>query len=62
MDTSLGGGYVGFMNTRTFGPAGGAEIVLSTADLDRLGAAVLRAAWSGDRQSFAAHRTVRTSA
>ena len=42
--------------------AGGAAIVLSSADLDRLETAVPRAAWSGDRQSFAAHRTVRTSA
>jgi aryl-alcohol dehydrogenase-like predicted oxidoreductase len=41
--------------------AGSAEIVLSSADLDRLEAAVPRAAWWGDRQSFAAHRTVRTS-
>ncbi|MEU4226420.1 aldo/keto reductase [Nonomuraea sp. NPDC026600] len=41
--------------------AGSAEIVLSPADLDRLEAAVPRSAWSGDRQSFAAHRTVRTS-
>jgi aryl-alcohol dehydrogenase-like predicted oxidoreductase len=41
--------------------AGSTEIELSPADLDRLEAAVPRAAWSGDRQSFAAHRTVRTS-
>ncbi|MFC4585796.1 aldo/keto reductase [Sphaerisporangium corydalis] len=40
--------------------AGSAEIVLSPTDLDRLEAAVPRAAWSGDRQSFAAPRTVRT--
>jgi len=41
--------------------AGSTEIVLSPADLDRLEAAVPRAAWSGDRQSFAAHRTARTT-
>ncbi|MFI6512161.1 aldo/keto reductase [Streptosporangium sp. NPDC050855] len=39
-----------------------AEIVLSPADRDLLEAAVPRAAWSGDRRAFAAHRTVRTPA
>ncbi|MGC5011587.1 aldo/keto reductase [Streptosporangium sp. DT93] len=41
--------------------AASAGIALSPADLDRLEAAVPRAAWSGDRRAFAAHRTVRTA-
>ncbi|MBT2227633.1 aldo/keto reductase [Nonomuraea sp. NEAU-A123] len=45
--------------TRLAENAGSADVVLSPADLDRLEAAVPRSAWSGDRQSFAAHRTVR---
>ncbi len=47
--------------TRLAENAGAADVVLSADDLDRLEAAVPRAAWSGDRQSFAAHRTVRAT-
>jgi aryl-alcohol dehydrogenase-like predicted oxidoreductase len=47
--------------TRLAENAGATGIVLSADDLGRLEAAVPRAAWSGDRQSFAAHRTVRAS-
>jgi aryl-alcohol dehydrogenase-like predicted oxidoreductase len=41
--------------------AAAAGIVLSPADLAGLEAAAPRAAWSGDRRSFAAHGTTRTS-
>lgn len=39
--------------------AGAAGIWLSPADLDRIKAVAPREAWAGDRQSFAAHGTVR---
>ncbi|HEY6425274.1 MAG TPA: aldo/keto reductase [Pseudonocardiaceae bacterium] len=42
--------------------AAAAEIELSTADLQQLEVVAPRAAWIGDRQSFAAHRTTRTPA
>jgi len=42
--------------------AAAAAITLSPTDLDRLEAAAPRAAWSGDRQSFAAYRTTRATA
>jgi len=42
--------------------AAAADIALSTADLERLEVLAPRAAWSGDRQSFAAHRTARAPA
>jgi len=42
--------------------AGAGTITLSPTDLERLEAAAPRAAWSGDRQSFAAHRTTRAAA
>lgn len=42
--------------------AGAADIRLSSADLDRLEAAVPRHAWSGDRQSFAAYNLKRQPA
>ncbi|MGH3855579.1 MAG: aldo/keto reductase [Pseudonocardiaceae bacterium] len=38
------------------------ELTLSRADLDELEAVAGRSAWSGDRQSFAAHRTTRRTA
>ncbi len=41
--------------------AAAAAITLSSAELDRLEAAAPRAAWSGDRQPFAAYRTTRAS-
>ncbi len=41
--------------------AAAAAIELSRSDLARLDQLVPRAAWAGDRQSFAAHRTTRTS-
>ncbi len=40
--------------------AAAAEIELSTADLQQLEQVAPRAAWTGDRQSFAAHHTTRT--
>lgn len=42
--------------------AAAAEIELSPADLQQLEAVAPRAAWTGDRQSFAAHHTTRTPA
>lgn len=42
--------------------AAAAAISLSPAELDRLEAAAAREAWSGDRRSFAAHRTARRPA
>jgi len=42
--------------------AGAAAITLSPADLARLEAVAPRTAWSGDRQSFAVHRTIRATA
>jgi len=42
--------------------AAAAAITLSPKELDRLEAAAPRAAWSGDRQSFAAYRTTRATA
>jgi aryl-alcohol dehydrogenase-like predicted oxidoreductase len=39
--------------------AAAAQVSLSSADLEQIGAAVPRDAWVGDRQSFAAHGTVR---
>jgi len=42
--------------------AAAAAIELSTEDLARLEAVAPRTAWSGDRQSFAAHHTTRTPA
>lgn len=39
-----------------------ADVQLSTADLARLEAVAPRSAWAGDRQSFAAHGTTRSSA
>lgn len=41
--------------------AAAASLELSAADLARLDQVAPRAAWAGDRQSFAAHGTVRTS-
>jgi aryl-alcohol dehydrogenase-like predicted oxidoreductase len=40
--------------------AAAAGVALSQADLDRLEAIAPRAAWTGDRAAFAAHRTSRT--
>jgi len=40
--------------------AAAADLTLSPADLERLEALAPRAAWRGDRQSFAAHRTIRS--
>jgi aryl-alcohol dehydrogenase-like predicted oxidoreductase len=42
--------------------AAAAEIELSAADLEQLETVAPRAAWTGDRQSFAAHGTTRTGA
>jgi aryl-alcohol dehydrogenase-like predicted oxidoreductase len=42
--------------------AAAADLELTAADLDRIEAAAPRAAWAGDRQSFAAHGTSRTPA
>jgi aryl-alcohol dehydrogenase-like predicted oxidoreductase len=41
--------------------AAAAGVTLSQADLDRLEAIAPRAAWTGDRDAFAAHRTSRTA-
>jgi aryl-alcohol dehydrogenase-like predicted oxidoreductase len=38
-----------------------ARVTLSPADLDQLEAIAPRAAWTGDREAFAAHRTSRTA-
>lgn len=46
--------------TRLAENAAAAELELTAADLDRIEAAAPRGAWSGDRQSFAAHGTSRT--
>jgi aryl-alcohol dehydrogenase-like predicted oxidoreductase len=42
--------------------AAAADVELSAADLEQLEAAAPRQAWTGDRQSFAAHGTARTPA
>jgi aryl-alcohol dehydrogenase-like predicted oxidoreductase len=42
--------------------AAAADIELSAADIERLEAVAPRAAWAGDRQSFAAHGVTRTPA
>lgn len=42
--------------------AAAADIELSAADIERLEAIAPRAAWAGDRQSFAAHGVTRTPA
>lgn len=41
--------------------AAAAAVELSATDLERLESLAPRAAWTGDRQSFAAHGTTRTS-
>jgi len=41
--------------------AAAADIDLTPADLDRLHAVAPRSAWAGDRHSFAAHHTTRTT-
>jgi len=42
--------------------AADADVDLTAADLKRLPAATPRSAWAGDRHSFAAHHTTRSSA
>jgi aryl-alcohol dehydrogenase-like predicted oxidoreductase len=42
-------------------PAAAADLTLSTDDLGRLESVAGRGAWSGDRRSFAAHGTARTT-
>jgi aryl-alcohol dehydrogenase-like predicted oxidoreductase len=41
--------------------AAAADVQLTAADLEQLEAVAPRAAWAGDRQSFAAHGTIRTA-